>query len=63
MINLCQKCIKNNQDLLIVFVDNLPKTKKEFKNLRKQEIETILTKMNLIKLVFSMIWLMEILKI
>ena len=39
------------------------KTKKEFKNLKKQEIQTIFTKMNLIKHVFSMIWLMEILKI
>ena len=36
---------------------------KEFKNLKKQEIQTIFTKMNLIKLVFSMTWLMEILKI
>ena len=39
------------------------KTKKEFKKLKKQEIQTIFTKMNLIKLVFNMIWLMEILKI
>ena len=39
------------------------KTKKEFKNLKKQEIQTTFTKMNLIKLVFNMIWLMEILKI
>ena len=36
---------------------------KEFKNLKKQEIQAIFTKMNLIKHVFSMIWLMEILKI
>ena len=36
---------------------------KEFKNLKKQEIQTIFTKMNLIKLVFNTIWLMEILKI
>ena len=40
-----------------------PFTKKEFKNLKKQEIQTIYTKMNLIKLVFSMIWCMDILKI
>ena len=39
------------------------KTKKEFKNLKKQEIQTIFAKMNLIKHVFNMIWLMEILKI
>ena len=42
---------------------HLLKTKKEFKNLKKQEIQAIFTKMNLIRLVFSMIWLMEILKI
>ena len=36
---------------------------KEFKNLKKQEIQAIFTKMNLIRLVFSMIWHMEILKI
>ena len=32
--------------LLIVFVDHLPKTKKEFENLKKQEIQNIFTKMN-----------------
>ena len=42
---------------------DLLKTKKEFKNLKEQEIQTIFTKMNLIKLVFNMIWHMEILKI
>ena len=36
---------------------------KEFKNLKKQEIQAIFTKMNLIKHAFNMIWLMEILKI
>ena len=30
---------------------------------KKQEIQAIFTKMNLISLLFSMIWLMEILKI
>ena len=39
------------------------KTKKEFKNLRKQEMQTIFTKLNLIKLVFNMTWHMKILKI
>ena len=43
-------------------VDHLLKTKKEFKNLKKQEIQTIFTKMNLIRFVFNMIWPMEILK-
>ena len=39
------------------------KNKKEFKNSKKQEIQAIFTKMNLIRLVFNMIWHMEILKI
>ena len=52
-----------NQDLLVVLAGHLLKTKKEFKNLKKQEIQAIFTEMNLIKHVFSMIWLMEILKI
>ena len=39
------------------------KKKKEFKNLKKQETQGIFTKMNLTKLVFNVIWLMEILKI
>ena len=37
------------------------KKKKEFKNLKKQETEAIYTKINLIKLVFNMTWLIEIL--
>ena len=36
---------------------------KEFKNLKKQEIQAIFTKINFIRLVFDMIWHMEILKI
>ena len=36
---------------------------KEFKILKKQEIQIIFTKMNSIRLIFNMIWLMEILKI
>ena len=47
----------------IVLVDHLLKIKKEFKNLKKQEIQTIFIKMNLTRLVFDMTWLMEILKI
>ena len=39
------------------------KAKKEFKNLKKQEIQAIFTNMNLIRLVFNMIWDMEISKI
>ena len=35
-----------NQDLLIVLVDHLLKTKKEFTNLKKQKIQDISTKMN-----------------
>ena len=41
--------------LLIVLVDHLQKSKKDLKNSK--------TKTNLIRLVFSMTWLMEILKI
>ena len=40
------------------------KNKKRIQKLKKkQEIQTIFTKMNLIKLVCNMIWLIEILKI
>ena len=42
----------------------VPFTKnKEFKNLKKQEMQAIFTKMNWIKHAFNMIWLTEILKI
>ena len=44
-------------------LDHLLKTKKKFKKLRKQGIQVVFTKMNLIKPVFNMIWMMEILKI
>ena len=50
-------------DLLTVLVGHLLKTKKEFKNLKKQEIKAIFTEMNLIKCAFNTIWLMAILKI
>ena len=50
-------------ELLIVLVDHLLKIKNELKNLKKQEIQGIFTKMNLIRLVFNMIWHTEILKI
>ena len=33
-------------DLVIVLVDHLLKTKKEFKNLKKQELQNIFAKMN-----------------
>ena len=42
---------------------HLLKTKKESKNLNKQETQTIFTKMNSIKLLFNIIWHIEILKI
>ena len=42
-------------DLLIVLVGYLLKTKKEFKNVKKEEIPATFTKMNLIRLVFNMI--------
>ena len=48
--------------LLIVPADHLLKTKKEFGNFNKQEIQTIFTKMNLIMLVLTITWLINILK-
>ena len=51
------------QGFLIVLVGHLLKTKKEIKNLKKHEIKTMFTKMDLIKFVFHMTWHMEILKI
>ena len=44
-------------------MDHLQETKKEYRNLQKQEIHDIFIKMNKIKLLFNMTWLMEILKI
>ena len=43
--------------------DRLLKTKKEFKSLRRREVQDIFTKGNQRKLGFNMIQLMEILKI
>ena len=48
----------NNLVLLTVLVVYLPKTKKELESLYKLEIQTLFIKMNLIKHVFNMIWLM-----
>ena len=39
------------------------KNKERIQKFKKREIQTIFTKMNLIKLAFNMIWHMEILKI
>ena len=38
--------LKQPLDLLIVLLDHLLKIKKEYKNLKKQEIHNIFTKMN-----------------
>ena len=53
----------NRPNLLIVLVNHLLKTEKEFKNLNKQEIQDLFTTINKIKLSFNMIWLIDILKI
>ena len=53
----------NRPNLLIVLVNHLLKTEKEFKNLNKQEIQDLFTKINKKKLSFNMIWLIDILKI
>ena len=45
-INLCLKCILDNQGLPRVLVDHLRKIKKEYKSLNKLEIQDIFTKMN-----------------
>ena len=37
---------RSDTDLLVVLVDQLLKTKKKFKNLRKQEVQNIFTEMN-----------------
>ena len=42
---------------------HLLKIKKDFRNLKKEKIQNISTKMSYIKLAFNMIWFMEILKI
>ena len=44
-----------NPDLVIAVVDHLPKTRKEFKHLEKQEIQAIFTKTNLIRHAFNTI--------
>ena len=41
-------------------MDHLQKAKKEYKNLRKKQINDIFTKTNQIKLFFNMTWLIEI---
>ena len=53
----------NQLRFTIALVDHLQETRKEFQNLKKEELQVIFTKMYLIKLAFNMIWLMEILKI
>ena len=48
-INFCLKCIKDSQGLHIV--EHLQRTKREYKNLKTQEIHQIFIKMN-----YSMIY-------
>ena len=43
---LCLKCIEDNLNLPTMLVDHLLQTKKEFKNLKRQEIQNISTKMS-----------------
>ena len=45
-----------------MLVENVLKTKKEYKTLKKLQIKNIFTEMNYTKLLFNMIWLVEILK-
>ena len=53
---------QNSLDFFIVLVDHSQKNKERIQNLNKQETQNIFTEMSLIKLVFNMTWLMEILK-
>ena len=45
-IDLRQPTLLDNQDLRIVLIDHLQKTKKEYRNLKKQEIYDIFIKTN-----------------
>ena len=47
----------NNLLLLIVHVVHLLKTKSELKSLIRLEIQILFTEMNLIRLIFNVIWL------
>ena len=47
----------NNLLLLIVHVVHLLKTKSELKSLYRLEIQILFTEMNLIRLIFNVIWL------
>ena len=55
--------LQKSQNLHIVPLDHLQKTKREYKSLKKQGIHDISIKTNQIKLVLNMTWFMEILKI
>ena len=48
---------------LRILMDHLLKTKEEYKNSKKQEIQGIFNKTNQKKLASNMTWLLEILKI
>ena len=50
-------------DLLIMLADLSLKTKNEYKNAKKQEIQNTFIKTNQIKLAFNMTWLIEIFRI
>ena len=59
----CLKWIYSSQDLSTLLADYSLKTKKEYKNLKKWEIQDTCINTNYRKLAFSMIWLMEILRV
>ena len=52
-INLCLKCILDNQSLPLVLVDHLQKLKKEYKSLNKLEIQDMFTTNELDKACFQ----------
>ena len=45
-MNLCLKWIYDNLAVNIVLVDHLQKTKKEYKNVSKQEVHDLFLKIN-----------------
>ena len=51
-MNSCAKSIEDSLELRIALVNHSLKTKKEYKNLKKQEMSYIFIKMNLINPAF-----------
>ena len=59
-MNSCAKSIEDSLELRIALVNHSLKTKKEYKNLKKQEMSHIFIKTILINPAFCMTWLIKI---